>query len=52
MDVFGGVDIGNFDVDMDMEGEVNWQNWFDSVRGLDQATNMGSGGGGREGWQL
>ncbi len=47
-DVFSGVDIGNADVDMDLEGEVNWQSWFESVRGLDQANAGGSSG--REGW--
>jgi hypothetical protein len=35
VDVFANVDVDNIDVNMDLDGEVNWYNWVESAKDED-----------------
>lgn len=35
VDVFSSLDVDSIDVNMDLDGEVNWYNWVESADGLD-----------------
>lgn len=35
VDVFSSLDVDSLDVDMDLDGEVNWYNWIGSAEGLE-----------------
>jgi len=49
VDVFGGgAAAPDADADVDMDAEMNWQDWFESVRGLEG--DPGALPGGRQGW--
>jgi hypothetical protein len=50
-DVFanmGDVDIGDVDADVDMNAEVDWHSWFESIRGLDAPDQQWQAG--NQGW--
>ena len=43
-DVFSNFDVGSFDVNMDLDGEVDWYNWVESAKGMEwDAGPNGSG---------
>ena len=55
VDVFGDTNVspnagpgGLGDLDVDMDTEMNWQDWFESVKGLEG--DLGALPGGKEGW--
>jgi hypothetical protein len=44
VDVFANVDIDAIDVNMDLDGEVNWYNWVESTKGMEWDTVLSSNG--------
>ncbi|KAK9427349.1 hypothetical protein V1505DRAFT_388872 [Lipomyces doorenjongii] len=43
VDLLSNFDVGSIDVNMDLEGEVNWYNWVESAKGMEQ-WDAGPGG--------
>ena len=35
VDVFSNLDVDSIDVNMDLDGEVNWYNWVESAKGME-----------------
>lgn len=44
-DVFANVNVDALDLDMDLDGEMNWYNWVESAKGMEW--DVGPGGGGQ-----
>ena len=42
--MFSNLDVDSVDVNMDLDGEVNWNSWFESAKGMEQATWPSSDG--------
>lgn len=36
VDMFSGLDVGSIDVNMDLDGEMDWYNWVESAEGLER----------------
>jgi hypothetical protein len=44
VDVFSNLDLDSIDVNMDLDGEVNWYNWVESAKGMEwDAGHSGNG---------
>jgi hypothetical protein len=46
VDVFANMDPGTIDVNMDLDGEVDWYNWVESAKGMESWDAGPSGSGG------
>jgi hypothetical protein len=45
VDVFANVDMDAIDVNMDLDGEVDWYNWVESAKGMESWDTGPSGNG-------
>lgn len=45
VDVFADIDAGAVDVNMDLEGEIDWYNWVESAKGMESWDAEPSGSG-------
>lgn len=44
VDVFSNVNVGSIDVNMDLDGEVNWYNWVEAAKGTEWDAEPGGNG--------
>ena len=46
LDVFPTTDVNALDINMDLDGEVDWYNWVESAKGMEWVAGTGSSGQG------
>jgi hypothetical protein len=44
VDVFSNLDVGSIDVNMDLDGEVDWYNWVESAKGMEWDAGLSGNG--------
>jgi hypothetical protein len=46
VDVFADIDAGAVDVNMDLDGDIDWYNWVESAKGMESSWDAGPSGSG------